>query len=128
MKPEIQALLDKASQSLQAAELLKREGYLDFAASRAYYAMFYAAQALLLDRERSFSHHSAVIAAFGKQFAKTQTLDPKLHRYLIDAQAFRNLCDYGIGTSLTTGDVEEILGWTREFLASARAFLSPGVS
>jgi len=90
--------------------------------------MFYAAQALLLDREKSFSHHSAVIAAFGKHFAKTQTLDPKLHRYLIGAQDFRNLCDYGIGTSLTTGDVEEILGWTREFLASARAFLSPGVS
>ena len=128
MKPEIQALLDKASQSLQAAELLKREGYLDFAASRAYYAMFYAAQALLLDREKSFSHHSAVIAAFGKQFAKTQTLDPKLHRYLIDAQDFRNLCDYGIGTSLTTGDVEEILGWTREFLAAARAFLRPAIS
>ena len=75
MKPEIQALLDKASQSLQAAELLKREGYLDFAASRAYYAMFYAAQALLLDRERSFSHHSAVIAAFGKQLR--QDADPR---------------------------------------------------
>ncbi len=128
MKPEIQALLDKASESRQAAELLNREGYLDFAASRAYYAMFYAAQALLLDREKSFPRHSAVIAAFGKEFARTQTLDPKLHRYLIDAQDFRNLGDYGIGTSLTAGDVEEIPGWTREFLSAARAFLSTGVS
>jgi uncharacterized protein (UPF0332 family) len=49
MSPEVKALLHKAGESLQAAELLQREGYLDFAASRAYYAMFYAAQALLLD-------------------------------------------------------------------------------
>jgi len=33
MKPESQALLDKASESRQAAELLKREGYLDFPAT-----------------------------------------------------------------------------------------------
>jgi len=43
MTSDIQALLQKAHQSLQAAELLKRDGFLDFAASRAYYTMFYLA-------------------------------------------------------------------------------------
>lgn len=32
--------LDKAKRSLRAAESLAEEGYLDFAASRAYYACF----------------------------------------------------------------------------------------
>ena len=36
-----------------------------FAASRAYYAMFYAAEALLQSRGLAFSKHSAVHAAFG---------------------------------------------------------------
>jgi uncharacterized protein (UPF0332 family) len=40
MKPEAEALLHKAHESLYAAELLEQEGYLDFAASRFYYAMF----------------------------------------------------------------------------------------
>jgi len=79
MKDEIKVLLQKARDSLQAAELLKQGGYLGFAASRAYYTLFYVAEALLLDRGLSFSSHSAVIAAFGKEFAKTGVLDPKFH-------------------------------------------------
>ena len=47
---ESRALLDKGSENSRAAALLRREGFLDIAASRAYYAMFYAAEALLLAR------------------------------------------------------------------------------
>jgi uncharacterized protein (UPF0332 family) len=121
---EVKALLDKASESLQAAELLQHEGYPGFSASRAYYAMFYAAQALLLDRGLSFSSHSAVIGAFGREYAKTAVLDPKFHRYLIDAQDFRNLGDYAIGPGVTPHQVEEILSWAREFLSAAGEILS----
>jgi uncharacterized protein len=80
MKSEVRLLLQKAEESLKAAQLLGAEVYRDFAASRAYYAMFYTAQALLLEKGLSFSSHSAVIAAFGREFAKTNALDPKLHR------------------------------------------------
>jgi uncharacterized protein (UPF0332 family) len=65
MTPEILALLDKARASHRAAVLLSQQGYPDFAASRAYYAMFYTAEALLLGRGLSFSSHAAAIAAFG---------------------------------------------------------------
>lgn len=40
---EIAANLERAEQSLQAARQLASGGYYDFAASRAYYAAFYAA-------------------------------------------------------------------------------------
>jgi uncharacterized protein (UPF0332 family) len=121
MKHEVEVLLQKARESLHAAGLLKQEGYLDFAASRAYYAMFYAAEALLLDRGLSYSSHSAVIAAFGKEFAKTKVLDPKFHRCLIDAQDLRNLGDYGIGPGVTADQAQEVLLWAAEFLAAAEA-------
>jgi uncharacterized protein (UPF0332 family) len=85
MRPETLALLDKAHQSLQAAVNLKRDGFSDFAASRAYYAMFYVAEALLIEQGLSYSSHAAVIGAFGQMFAKTGKIDARFHRYLLDA-------------------------------------------
>jgi uncharacterized protein (UPF0332 family) len=124
MKPETQALLEKARQSLQAAGNLKRDGFTDFAASRAYYAMFYIAEALLLEQGLSYSSHAAVIGAFGKLFAKTGRLDARFHRYLLDAQDTRNVGDYGIGPGIATEQVEEILLWAEDFLKAAEALLA----
>ena len=45
---EIAANLERAEQSIQAAQQLASGGYYDFAASRAYYVAFYAATAVLL--------------------------------------------------------------------------------
>ena len=50
MKPEQVDLLRKAGESLGAAKLMEKQGYHDFAASRAYYTMFYVAEALLLEK------------------------------------------------------------------------------
>lgn len=47
MTPEQQGLLSKAQRSLQAALLLNEGGLAEFAASRAYYTMFYVAEAFL---------------------------------------------------------------------------------
>jgi len=91
LKNELEALLDKADESLSAAKLLLDQGYAPFAASRAYYAMFYSAHSLLLDIGQSYSQHSQVIGAFGREFAKTGKLDPTLHRHLIDSQDLRNV-------------------------------------
>jgi uncharacterized protein (UPF0332 family) len=126
MNPEMEALLNKANQSLLAAKSLSKEGFQDFAAARAYYAMFYAAQALLLARGLSYSSHAAVIAAFGKEFAKTGDLDVKYHRYLIDAQDIRNLADYGLGPEVSASDLKDFLAKAQDFLTAARAW--PGFS
>ena len=123
MKPEVRSLVQKADESVKAARLLGAEGYWDFAASRAYYAMFYAAEALLLEKGFSFSSHSAVIAAFGREFAKPNVLDPKLHRYLIDGQDLRNAGDYDIGPAVNEAQVKEILGWADEMVAAAKTNL-----
>jgi uncharacterized protein (UPF0332 family) len=68
---EVDDLIEKAWQSLEAAELLLKDSFIDFSASRAYYAMFYSTEALLLDQNRSFSKPKAVISAFGKDFIKS---------------------------------------------------------
>jgi len=74
---------------------LLKDDYVDFAASRAYYAMFYAIEALLLSKGLAFSKHSAVISTFGKEFIKTGLLDARFHRSVMEAFDVRNAGDYG---------------------------------
>ena len=83
MKPEVEELLDKARRSIKTANNIFKDGEVDFAGSRAYYALFYIAEALLLERGLAFSSHSAVIANFGKEFAKPKSLNPKFHTILL---------------------------------------------
>ena len=66
-----------------------------------------------------------MIAGFGREFAKTGIVDPRYHRYLIDAQDFRHMGDYDIGAAVTPEQVDAIFAWTREFLSAAEEHLNP---
>ena len=55
---EVNDLLTKSKQSIRASKSLLADDFSDFAASRAYYSMFYAIEALLLTEDLSFSKHS----------------------------------------------------------------------
>lgn len=72
---EIAANIERAEQSVGAARELASGGYCDFAASRAYYAAFYAATAVLLSEGLELNKHSAVIASIHQRFVKTGKLD-----------------------------------------------------
>ena len=66
-----QELLHKAQRSLEAAQSLLRDGYPEFAVSRAYYTMFYMASAILEGENMTFSKHSAVIQCIWQIFRPT---------------------------------------------------------
>lgn len=123
MMDDERLILEKARENTLAAELLHSQGFFDIAASRSYYAMFYIAEALLLRRGLHFSSHSAVIAAYGKEYAKTGELDPKFHQYLIKSQELRQTGDYGFQEPVSGDSVEQVLTWAREFLAAAETYL-----
>jgi len=93
--PEQDQLFQKAQQSLNAAKYLLTGDYYDFAVSRAYYTMFYIASAILLEDNLTFSKHSGVISALGREFAKTERIPLEFHCQLKEAQDLRNLGDYG---------------------------------
>jgi uncharacterized protein (UPF0332 family) len=126
MKEVTQKRLDKARRAIRAAEALLATGDADFAASRAYYAMFYTAEALLGERGLAFRKHGAVHAAFGEHFARTGTFDPKFHRWLLAAFEQRIQSDYGIEATITPEDVRVLIGRAQEFLQAAQAYLQAG--
>ncbi|MBD0340268.1 MAG: HEPN domain-containing protein [Microcoleus sp. Co-bin12] len=122
MKPEQIALLRKAAESLRAAELLATNELFDFAASRAYYTMFYVAEAFLLNEGLTFSSHAAVISAFGRDFARTGRVPVEFHRYLIDAQDLRNQGDYDIDSAITEAEANQLIA-PEQFLELAERLL-----
>lgn len=124
MKQEASMLLDKAQRAIGAARALLERGDNDFAIGRAYYAMFYTAEALLVERELRFRRHSGVQAAFGEYFAKPGLIEAKFHRYLLDAGSKRLSGDYGVEMSLDREDVLETIDQAEEFAAVARNFLA----
>ncbi len=123
MTSEQTALIDKAKRSIAAASLLNEKGYPGFAASRAYFAMLYAAQALLLSKGLSFSKHSAVIAAFGREFAKTGQVPTELHRFLIEAADSRKISDYDIASDIGQDVAEMHINRARQFLETITRLL-----
>ena len=126
MKEDEVFLIKKAKDNLEAAEILLEQDFNDIAASRIYYAMFYLAEALLLRRDLSFSSHSAVIAAFGKEFARTGDLDSKFHQYLIKSQELRQTGDYGHQENVSSESVKQVLSWANEFFEVTEAYLLQG--
>jgi len=125
VKPESKKLLVKADRALRAAELLLRDGAPDFAAGRAYYAMFYAAEAALTEKNLQFRKHSGVHAAFGEHLAKPGLLDPKFHRWLLNAFDKRILGDYSYEMDVDEGAAREMIEQAREFVAAVETFLGP---
>lgn len=70
MTPEIENHWNRALQALQTAEILA-ESDPDAAASRAYYAAFYAVSALLAFKGVSFSKHTAIERAVHRDLVRT---------------------------------------------------------
>lgn len=123
MKAASGKFLDKAIRSVLASERLLDSGDAEFAASRAYYAMFYVVEALLSERGLRFRKHGGVHAAFGEHFAKSGELDPKYHRWLLEGFNKRITADYGVDASVTTDEAARMIEQAREFIQEARRYL-----
>ena len=81
-RDEISENLRRAETSIKAAKDMVEKEYYDIAASRAYYAAFYAASTLLLKENIDTSKHSGVIASIHRLFVKEGKLDKEQGRNL----------------------------------------------
>ncbi len=86
--------------------------------------MFYVAEALLDKLGLAYSSHKAVIAAYGKHFAKTEKIDPRFHKVLIQAFETRQLGDYLVKSGITLNNVKVLLSEANAFLNVASEWLT----
>lgn len=124
MKEATRQLFARAYDAIEAADILLTNGKVEIAAGRAYYAMFYTAEALLHEKGFQFGKHGNVLAAYGQHFAKTSVLDPKYHRWLIIAFDQRQIGDYGLDPNIKAEVVVEMINQAQEFLESAQNYLN----
>jgi uncharacterized protein (UPF0332 family) len=124
VKESVSLLFQKAGRAIEGARRDLEAGETGFAADRAYYAMFYVAEALLSDRGLEFSSHGAVHGAFGKAFARTGALDPKFHRALLDAFRTRQMTIYDVTVTISPDAAEALIMKAEEFASAARDLLA----
>lgn len=115
---EIAACLQRADTSLNAAKDMITKGYFDIAASRAYYAAFYAASALLLKENIDTTKHSGVIAIIHRNFVKEGKLDKEQGKNLNWLFELRGVGDYGVSEHVSSGEAQKAVHVAGEFLIS----------
>jgi uncharacterized protein (UPF0332 family) len=123
MTDEVRRYLEKADHALLVAEDLKERGHAPDAASKIYYAMFYAAKALLTAEGINVVKHSAVESAFGYHFAKTGRIDVRFHRMLMNARKIREIADYDIDEEIIEPVASLKIEEGRAFLAEIKRVL-----
>ena len=88
--------------------------------------MFYAATALLFQKGLTFKRHSAVISAFGHEFAKSDAVWRAHHQNLISAESLRNEGDYDLYTQVSLEEVEATLEAASKFVNAVTNHLTSG--
>jgi uncharacterized protein (UPF0332 family) len=81
---------------LEVGALNLSEGFYGSAVNRAYYAIFYAANALLVTLGLARNRHSGVIAAFREHFVRTGSIEAEYSDIYGRVMENRHVSDYEI--------------------------------
>jgi uncharacterized protein (UPF0332 family) len=95
-RDEVALYVEHAQQMLQVADHNLADGFYASAINRAYYAIFYAANALLATKGLSRSKHSAVVATFRQHFVKPGLIEDEYSDIYGRVMDDRHKADYDI--------------------------------
>lgn len=120
---EISKLLSLSSEDLETAEFLHEAKRYRSCISRAYYAMYYASQALLLSEGLETSTHKGVIKLINLHFAHTGKLSLDIAKLLKSIYDLRQSGDYStdfvadeIVANRAIADAKNFIGEIRKIL------------
>ena len=116
----VETLLARAEKALAGAQLPYDGAFYEDAVSRSYYAMFYAAEALLLARRHSASTHKGVIMQLNRHLVKKGHLAERYGKMLSRGAAKRQLADYTGDFVISEEEAAEVLRDARQFIDEAR--------
>jgi len=127
MKEETEGRLARAEELLVVAEENLANAHPADSVSRAYYAMFHSATAILLKIGVERSSHKGIISAFGEKVIKTGKMDKRFHAYLRDAFDSRSVSDYLPFPDQDATQAKETLSQAKEFVQACRTLLHEGL-
>ncbi|OGQ19385.1 MAG: hypothetical protein A2138_08020 [Deltaproteobacteria bacterium RBG_16_71_12] len=109
-----------ADSALQAADALLGLGIVPDAASRAYYAAFHAARALLFSIGIEPRSHAGLRTMLSRHFVRTGKLAAERAKDLAQLEGLRAAGDYDSAFALGVDDVRPDVERARRFVADAR--------
>lgn len=121
MTEEVRLHFERAESCLAEAETLLDGHWPAATVARAYYAMFHAATAALLQRDMRRRSHKGLISAFGQFLVKPGHVGPEFHRFFAEAFDLRQQSDYQPLVELTDQQAAEILKRATEFVEVCRS-------
>jgi uncharacterized protein (UPF0332 family) len=117
--------LERARVTLQDAQrMVDTGGTAASITNRAYYAMFYAALAMLASVGEESSKHTGVLALFDRHFIKTKILPKEMSKVLRNAFDTRLTGDYEEEADLSNEQALDVLNSAVQFVSSIQSKLS----
>lgn len=115
--------MKNAYQKLEVSKkLLENQFYAD-AVSRAYYAMFFAAKALLSQYNLYPKTHRGLISQFSLKLVKDRNFNKDLFNLMVRAQDDREEADYGLYIDINKEEADLIVNGARNFLKECESFI-----
>jgi uncharacterized protein (UPF0332 family) len=125
LKALINYRMERSRSTLQDAQILyDQSGDPASVVNRAYYAMFYAALALLVTIGQESSKHQGILALFDQHFIKTQILPKEMSKFLHHAFDTRQLGDYEDEVILNKAQAQQVLKSAIQFVNTIEQKLS----
>jgi uncharacterized protein (UPF0332 family) len=122
-KREIDLYMEHAREMLEVAAHNIADGFWGSAINRAYYAIFYAANALLATRGLARSKHSGVIAAFRERFVKSGLIEVEYSDIYGRVMDNRRVSDYEIEIPVDAEAAEKDLSDAQRFVERVEQLL-----
>ena len=120
---EVILYVNHARQMLEVADHNLADGFYGSAINRAYYAIFYAANALLATQGLSRSKHSGVIAAFRQHFVKPGLIEVEYSDIYGRVMENRHVSDYEIALPIDPSVTADDLRDARRFVSRIEKYL-----
>ena len=124
LKEVVSYWIEKANDSLNAAQDDLKAGRLSFSVNRIYYACFYVVSAILLQKRLKFKKHSGVRAAFHKHIVKTALISREHGQFYDEIFEARQRGDYIELVHFEKRQVEKWLKEASEFVKAIRSLIS----
>lgn len=117
-------MLEKAERKLKAARKLCQEEMYEDAISRAYYAMYHAALALLLTKGVSPRTHSGMLTMLSLHFVKSAELPDEYFRMISKDKELRENGDYELFYDGTSEETEMVVDDACKFVKKVKEMLN----
>jgi len=122
----VKTYLDAAHDALAGGQFNLDGSYYAIAVNRAYYAVFYAANALLATKGLARGKHSGTISAFRQSFVKPGLIESEYSDIYGSLMDDRHVSDYDMDTSIKPEQAANDVESARKFVAHIEAYLRQG--